>query len=195
MRVDKKPAIFLDRDGTINEEVGYLDSLNKLKIYPFSATAIKILKENGFFVIVITNQSGVARGFFDEELVIKVHSIIDDYLKRRGALIDAFYYCPHHPTEGREPYRRACSCRKPDIGMILQAAEDFPIDLARSYLVGDTLRDIETGKRAGLKTILLRTGFGKDDEASLDNRSLLYPHFICDDLLAAVKIIIDTRAK
>ncbi len=144
-------AIFLDRDGTVIEEVNYLNSFEKLKIFPFSKTSIKILKNLNFKIFLITNQSGVARGYFSEEFVIKINSYLCDKLN-----IDDFFYCPHHPDEN-------CDCRKPKIGMILNAKKKYPeIELNKSYIIGDKEIDVITGKNAGLKSILVLTGYGKD---------------------------------
>lgn len=180
------PAVFLDRDGTINEEVGYLDRLDKLKLLPQAPEAIRLIKERGFKAIVVTNQSGVARGLYEESFLHEVHRRINDTLKETGAVIDAFYYCPHHPEEGRPPYLQACSCRKPAPGMIFQAARDFNIELETSYMIGDTARDMEAAAAAGVKGILVKTGYGLDN---LDGPAP--PVHIADDILAAVRWIIE----
>ncbi|MEK7374927.1 MAG: HAD family hydrolase, partial [Thermodesulfobacteriota bacterium] len=141
----KQAAVFLDRDGTINEEVGYLDRIEKLRLIPGAAEAIRLINESGMKAIVVTNQSGVARKFFDEASVDEVHARLRDMLRAEGAFLDGVYYCPHHPTEGRGDYLRTCDCRKPAPGLLLRAAEELQLDLARSYMVGDTLKDIEAG--------------------------------------------------
>ncbi|MBU1150484.1 MAG: HAD family hydrolase [Proteobacteria bacterium] len=158
----KQAAVFLDRDGTINEEVGYLDRIEKLRLIPGAAEAIRLINESGMKAIVVTNQSGVARKFFDEASVDEVHARLRDMLRAEGAFLDGVYYCPHHPTEGRGDYLRTCDCRKPAPGLLLRAAEELQLDLSRSYMVGDTLKDIEAGTRAGVKGILVRTGCGKE---------------------------------
>jgi len=155
-------AVFLDRDGTINEEVGYLDRLEKLHLFPAAFDAVRMIHEAGIKVVVVTNQSGVARGFFDETFVKALHEHIDKAFKSRGALIDRFYYCPHHPTEGIGRYRVSCGCRKPEPGMLIQASEELDIDLPGSYVVGDTARDMELANRTGARGILVRTGYGKE---------------------------------
>ena len=189
----KNTAVFLDRDGTINEEVGYLDSLDKFKVIPSAYEAIRLINESGMRVVVISNQAGVARGFFTEDFVKITHEHLESVLRKKGAYIDNFYYCPHHPTEGIEPYRQVCNCRKPASGMLLQAAQDFNIDLTRSYLVGDRFNDIEAGKKIGVRGILVKTGFGQSllqddgpDEATPENK----PDFIAADILEAVKWIL-----
>jgi D-glycero-D-manno-heptose 1,7-bisphosphate phosphatase len=199
-------AIFLDRDGTINEEVGHLDKLEKLKIYDNAAEAIRMINQSGMKAVVITNQSGVARGYFTEELVKTTHRIIQDLLKRQGAFIDAFYYCPHHPTEGLEEYVQACSCRKPEPGMLITASRDLNIDLQRSYMVGDILKDIQAGKNAGTKSVLVKSGHGikalhEDLQQSSqeipigENLGNSYPDYIAEDILEAVTWILQDRGK
>lgn len=163
----KKPAVFLDRDGTINEEVSYLDRMEKLRLIPGAADAIRRLNAAGFSVVVVTNQSGVARGFFDEAFVLAVNERLRQMLQAEGARIDAVYYCPHHPTEGKGKYLRACGCRKPAPGLLLAAVSDFGIDPARSYMVGDMLTDVEAGNRAGVRAVLVRTGLGGESAARL----------------------------
>jgi len=180
----KNRAVFLDRDGTINEEVGYLSRIEELKIYENAAEAIRLVKEKGFLAIVITNQSGVARGYFTEEFIITVHNKINEYLNARGTSLDALYYCPHHPKYGNEHYRKECPCRKPEPGLLLMAAEDFNIDLKSSYVIGDMLRDIDTARRVGAKGVMVKTGYGRNVVATSK------PDYIAEDLLDAAKWII-----
>ena len=132
----KAVAVFLDRDGTINEEVGYLDSLEKLRMIPEAFEAIRMINQSGMKAVVISNQSGVARGYFDEAFVEAVHVRMQELLKEHRAWIDRFYYCPHHPTEGTGVYRTACTCRKPEAGLLLRASQEMGIYLARSSLCG-----------------------------------------------------------
>jgi histidinol-phosphate phosphatase family protein len=155
-----KAAVFLDRDGTIIEEVGYLDRVDKMIIIPQAPPAIRLLNEAGFLVIVVTNQSGVARGFFPESLVLEAHRYLAELLWAEGARIDGFYFCPHHPEEGTTSYRQVCSCRKPAPGMLLAACQDFSLDLGRSFLVGDNWSDLAAARAAGVRGILVRTGYG-----------------------------------
>ena len=189
----KNTAVFLDRDGTINEEVGYLDSLDKFKVIPSAYEAIRLINESGMKAVVISNQAGVARGFFTEDFVKITHEHLETALRKKGAYIDKFYYCPHHPTEGIGPYRQVCNCRKPAPGMLLRAVQDLNIDLTRSYLVGDRFRDIEAAKKAGVKGVLVKTGYGQKllqddgpDEATEEGK----PDFIAADILEAVKWIL-----
>jgi D,D-heptose 1,7-bisphosphate phosphatase len=187
-------AVFMDRDGTINEEVGYLDNIDKLVVYPQAFAAIRKINENGMKTVVITNQSGVARGIFTEDLVVEVHRRIQDALKQMGAHIDAFFYCPHHPSAGEPPYRQLCACRKPEAGMIIAAAKEMDIDLQQSYMIGDTLKDMEAGVNAGAKVVLVRTGYGRDQEKELAC-SPVRPAYIADDILAAVDWIVKEHQK
>ena len=192
----KNIAVFLDRDGTINEEVGYLDSLDKLKVIPRACEAIRLINLSGMKAVVITNQAGVAKGFFTEEFVNLTNKRLQADLLRMGAHIDKFYYCPHHFTEGIGIYRQLCNCRKPAPGMLLNAAQELNINLARSYLIGDRFRDMEAGKKVGVIGILVKTGFGQSllqddgpDEATSENK----PDFIAEDILEAVQWILKDR--
>ncbi|MDQ1277763.1 MAG: D-glycero-D-manno-heptose 1,7-bisphosphate phosphatase [Thermodesulfobacteriota bacterium] len=186
----KFAAVFLDRDGTINEEVGYLDSLEKLRVFPGAFEAVRLINHAGMKTIVITNQSGIGRGFFDEAFVDRVHEEMGRRFLAEGVLIDGFYYCPHHPTEGVGPYRQTCSCRKPEPGLLLKAAADLGIDLGRSYMIGDMPKDVEAGQRAGAKGILVRTGYGKAADMELTR-----PDYIGPDILGAVKWLMADRRK
>jgi D-glycero-D-manno-heptose 1,7-bisphosphate phosphatase len=183
-------AVFLDRDGTINEEVGYLDGLEKLRVFPEAFAAVRLINHAGMKTVVITNQSGIGRGFFDEAFVDRVHAEISRRFLAEGGLIDGFYYCPHHPTEGSGPYRQTCSCRKPEPGLLLKAAKDLDIELGKSYMIGDVAKDVEAGQRAGAKGILVRTGYG--EVAAMGSTR---PDYIAPDILAAVRWIMADRRK
>ena len=161
-----RPAVFLDRDGTIIEEVNYLRSLDQLKLFPWSARAVRALNEAGYAVVVITNQAGVARGLFDEAHVEATHGALTEALAAQGAHIDAYYYCPHHPDAADERYRQECACRKPAPGLVLRAGDEMGLDLSRSWMVGDRWGDIEAGVSAGARGILVRTGYGAQDAAA-----------------------------
>ena len=145
-------AVFLDRDGTINEEVSYLKSLGMLKLIPGVGAAIRLLNEAGFKVVIITNQSGVARGYFSESFVQNTHELLTSMLGKDGATIDGIYYCPHHPTAGNSEHTVRCDCRKPATGLLDRAAVDLDIDLKQSFMVGDKWIDVEVGQRAGAKS-------------------------------------------
>ena len=151
----KRKAIFLDRDGTIIADRGFVHKKEELELLPGAAEAIKLANKQGFLVVVVTNQSGIARGYFTEGQMKAFNAHLAWTLKTQGARIDAFYYCPHHPEAPIKAYRKDCPCRKPQSGLILKAAEELNIDLAKSYMVGDSPRDAEAGRRAGCRTILL----------------------------------------
>lgn len=193
----KNLAIFLDRDGTINEEVGYLDSIDKLRIIPAAFEAIRLINKSRMKAVVITNQAGVARGLFDEAFVRQTHEQLQASFCQKGSVIDAFYYCPHHPTEGSPDYRKICDCRKPSPGLIFQAARDMDIDLSASYMIGDRYRDVEAAHRAGVKGVLVKTGYGTDvvenvgpDQETPEGK----PEYIADNVLEAVRWIMRDRA-
>jgi D,D-heptose 1,7-bisphosphate phosphatase len=189
----KHRAIFLDRDGTINEEVGYLDDLAKLKIIPAAFEAVRLINAAKMKAVVITNQAGVARGLFSEDFVKIANKFLHAEFLKENALIDAFYYCPHHPTEGIGSYHRECDCRKPAPGMLLQAAQEMNIDLARSYIIGDRYNDIEAGKRAQVKGVLVKTGFGQSvlqDDGPDKLTAYNQPDYIAADILEAVRWIL-----
>ena len=151
----KKPAVFLDRDGVLAREKGYVASKSEMELFPYAAECVAQIHQKGYYAIVITNQSGVARGFFTEESLREMN----DYLKKETG-VDAVYYCPHHPDGMVKRYQSVCHCRKPETGMIDMACSRFDIDLSKSYMVGDRAGDIKTGQRAGIKTILLESGYG-----------------------------------
>ncbi|MDX9744953.1 MAG: HAD family hydrolase [Syntrophales bacterium] len=180
-------AVFLDRDGTINEEVGYLSKFDQLKLIPRAAAAIRMLNRRSIPVVVVTNQSGVARGYFGENFIREFHDFLQSNLRMEEAHIDAFYYCPHHPTEGHGSYRRICACRKPGTGMLLQAAQDLCIDLSRSYMVGDMMKDVLTARNTGVKGILVRTGYGAGETIDGD----VIPDYQALDLFDAVEWILE----
>jgi len=177
-------AVFLDRDGVINEEVEYLSRPEQLRLIPGAAEAIGALNRREIPVIVVTNQAGLARAFFPEAQVMAVHRALAAVLQQAGARVDRFYYCPHHPTAGLPPYRVDCDCRKPKPGMVLQAADDFGLDLSRCILVGDKVSDLEAGRRAGCRTILVKTGYGVQVWA--DWAEEFQAHYVAQDLFDAV---------
>jgi D,D-heptose 1,7-bisphosphate phosphatase len=192
----KNTAVFLDRDGTINEEVGYLDSIDKLKLFANAAEAIRLINDSSMKAVVITNQSGVARGKFTEDFVRLVHGRIQKALQEKGAFIDAFYCCPHHPTEGIGVYMQYCTCRKPEAGMLITASAEMDIDLTNSYTVGDMLKDIQAAFKVGAKGVLVKTGYGLntiEKELQLESTGSIQPHCIAQDVLDAVIWILQDR--
>lgn len=188
-------AVFLDRDGTVNAEVGYLRDLADLRLIPGAGTAIKRFQEAGLKVILVTNQSGVARGYFPESLVHEAHELLDQMLLSEGAKIDAVYYCPHHPTAGNSMYTMECDCRKPGTGLIDRAARDLGIDVKRSYVVGDKWSDVELGQRVGAHSILVQSGFAPDDPGNIRPPHISDPDFIAHTILDAADWIIQRTLK
>ena len=158
-----KGAAFLDRDGTIIRQVELMHEVSQLRLLPGAAAAICRLNAKDFLVVVVTNQPVVARGVASEQEIKLVHEELNRRLQARGAHIDAFYFCPHHPNATLEQYRTTCPCRKPEPGMILRAAEEHGVDLSRSVMIGDSTQDVLAGNRAGVHTILVRTGHGGRD--------------------------------
>ena len=184
-------AIFMDRDGTISAEVGYVNHTERFRLLPRSVEAIERINASDFLSFVITNQSGVARGLFDEALVEKVHGILLRSLEERGARLDGIYFCPHHPGEGSAPFRRECDCRKPRPGMIRRAAREHDLDLSGSYVIGDSVLDIETARNAGATGVLVLTGYGKGDLEFRMKQRGVEPAYVAADLLEAVDWILD----
>ena len=182
------PAVFLDRDGTINEDVGYLTDLAEMHIYPFAPDAIRLLRRAGFAIVVVTNQGGIARGVIAESLVQRTHEVMAERLTRAGAPVDAWYYCPHHPESVVPGLNAPCECRKPGTALPRAAAERLGLDLARSWVVGDHWRDIQMGQGVGARAVLLRTGHGSDQEAARPDGQRV--EAICDNLIAAAAFIL-----
>jgi D-glycero-D-manno-heptose 1,7-bisphosphate phosphatase len=180
-------AVFLDRDGTINHEKEYLYRIEEFEFVPGAPEAIRMLNEAGYVVVVVTNQSGVARGYYTEEDVETLHRFISQQLERFGAFVDAWLYCPHHPS-GKGSYSLPCSCRKPLPGMLLEAAHRFGIDLDQSVMIGDKAVDIDAGRAAGCRPILVRSGYGAAEESRIAEGVEVY-----DDLLCAVRSLDSAR--
>ncbi|MBI4209614.1 MAG: HAD family hydrolase [Deltaproteobacteria bacterium] len=184
MKKDK--AIFIDRDGTVCEEMGYINHISRFRIFPWTAEAIRKVNESGFKAILITNQAGVARGFFPESFVCETHEILKEHLRKEGAHFDGVYYCPHHP-EGNPPYRENCRCRKPKTGMIEQAVKEHGLDLPQCCLIGDQSIDLQLAQNVGIQSILVKTGFGLGEfENRLSKNDDLKPIVISENLLEAV---------
>jgi D-glycero-D-manno-heptose 1,7-bisphosphate phosphatase len=181
----KGAALFLDRDGTLIREVNYLCAVEQIEILPGVAQALGLLREAGFKLVMVTNQSVVARGRLSEAGLHEIHAALSAKLGAQGAKLDAIYYCPHHPTEGIGEYRVACACRKPNTGMIDRAAQDLDLDAGRSFVVGDQMIDVELARSVGAVAILI----GCDGAAADAARALNVP--VVDDLLQAARWIIE----
>lgn len=187
-------AVFLDRDGTLNVEVDYLADPARLALLPGVPAALRRLREGGFRLCVVTNQSGVARGLLDEETLHRIHVRLAELLAAEGVALDSIGYCPHHPREGAPPYRRACRCRKPAPGLLEEAIERFGLDPARCYGVGDALRDVDAAEAVGARGLLVRTGKGARQER--DARAAARVLDVVDDLPAAAEwILADDAAR
>ena len=179
-------AVFRDRDGTITEEMGHLKEPGKLRLISRSAEAIRLLNENRMLAIMVSNQSGVARGYFTEKTVKKTNKRLNELLAEKGAYLDGVYYCPHHPELGSPRYRKKCNCRKPKPGMLLKAAEKFNLALKKCYVIGDKVEDIKLAQNVGAKEILVLTGYGTQSKSKKIN-----PDHTVKDLYRAVGWIID----
>jgi D-glycero-D-manno-heptose 1,7-bisphosphate phosphatase len=185
-----RPAVFLDRDGTINEQMGYINHLSRFVLLPGVAQAIRKLNEHAIPAVVVTNQSGLARGYFPSTLLDAVHAEMERQLAAVGAHLDGIYVCPHHPEAKVAQYRQACRCRKPRPGLLEQAAAELRLDLSRSFMVGDRWSDVECGVRAGVTPILVLTGYGRGELAYLEPEKEIQPAVIAQDVLEAVERII-----
>jgi len=191
----KQRAVFIDRDGTISEEVGYINHPSRFHVFPYSAPAIKLLNESGWLAIVVTNQAGVARGYFSEEMIKSVHEQLKQDLENNGARLDAIYYCAHHPSAGEPPYRLDCDCRKPKPGLIRQAAEELGIDLEKSWMVGDRYSDVELARNAGVHSAFVMSGYGPGEWEHQRGSWKYQPDLISENLLEAVAAIISEQAE
>ncbi len=185
-RVNRRPAIFLDRDGTVIRQVELLTEISKVKILSGVAKAIKRFNESGFLVITVSNQPVISRGLVSPEGIKKMDKVIVSRLLKQGARIDDSYFCPHHPNATLKKYRKRCGCRKPGWGMLRKASREWGINLKKSWMIGDALIDVVTGKRAGIKTILVKTGPG---HSRLDKMYKVKPDFTAKNLIEAAKII------
>ncbi len=174
----KRSAVFIDRDGTLIEEVNFLSRVDDLQVFPYTAEALRLLKENGFWIVVVTNQSGIGRGIYTEA---DMHSIHDAMQSQLDGAIDAFYFCPHLPDEG-------CECRKPGLGMLNFAQRDMPIDLEGSWMIGDKLIDVETGQAANIGSVLVLTGYGEKHRHELN----VQPQVVAENILIAAEKIVDS---
>jgi D,D-heptose 1,7-bisphosphate phosphatase len=186
---EKRPAVFLDRDGTINLDAGYIDRLERFELYPFAIDAMRLFRQAGYLVVVLTNQAGVAHGIYGEDVVATLAEHLAERARDGGARIDGHYYCPHSPDAAVEKYRTDCECRKPKPGMALRAADDLGIDLRRSVVIGDRWRDLAVAKAVGCRGILVKTGYGAT-EASRPPADL-HADAVCDDLIGAAVWLLD----
>ena len=182
-----RPAVFLDRDGTLTDEVGYVNHPSRLRLLPRSAEAIRRLNAAAVPAVVVTNQAGIARGYFSQDVLDAVNATLVAQLAEAGARLDGVYVCPHHPTEGAPPYRARCECRKPKPGLLRRAAAELGLDLARSTMIGDKPSDLVPGREVGAATVLVLTGYGRGEWEYHRDCFAVKPDHVADDLLDAVE--------
>jgi D-glycero-D-manno-heptose 1,7-bisphosphate phosphatase len=185
-----RPAIFLDRDGTLSHEVGYVNHVSRFRLYPFAVDAVRMINRSDHLAVVVTNQAGVARGYFPESVLDEVHDILHATMEKGGARLDGLYACLHHPQVGAPPYRQECDCRKPKPGLLRRAEAELGIDLARSWVVGDRHGDLLMAWRVGARAALVKTGYGLGELTHLAPRWPRQPELVADHLLDAVSRIL-----
>ena len=191
----KRPAVFIDRDGTINEQMGYVNHISRFVLLPGSAEGIRLLNRHQYLAIIVSNQSGVARGYFPMELIERIHGHMQDLLAKKGANIDGIFFCPHYPRGVVPEYSMECDCRKPRTGLVQKACEEFDIDMKNSYVIGDRFSDIELAERSNLQGIMVKIGYGLGDIEYVLPRKPFKPLHIAQDLLHAVRWIIEQGVK
>ena len=185
----------MDRDGTLTDEVGYVNHPSRLRLLPRSGVAVRRLNQAGIAVVVVTNQAGIARGYFSPEVLAAVNASLVSQLKDEGAHLDGLYVCPHHPTEGEAPYLMVCDCRKPKPGLLLRAASDLGLDLGRSTLVGDKGSDLVAARAVGARPVLVLTGYGLGEWEYRRSALPVQPDHVADDLLGAADWAIEALAR
>lgn len=185
------PAVFLDRDGTINVDVGYLDRWERWRLFPWSLDAMRLLRQSGYAVVVVTNQAGVAQGFVAESFVDDVRRHLEARMADLGERLDGHYACPHDPAAAVAAFRRDCDCRKPKPGLVRRAADELGLDLARSFVVGDKWSDIGLARAAGMRGVLVRTGYGRSQEQAPPGD--LAADAVVDTLMGAARWILQQR--
>lgn len=185
----KRRAVFIDRDGTISEEVGYINHPSRFTVFPYSAPAVKLLNDQGWLAILVTNQAGVARGYFSEAMIQTVHEKLRRDLGSSGARLDGIYYCAHHPSVGEEPYRQDCDCRKPKPGLVHRAADELDIQLDESWMIGDRYSDIEMARNAGVQSAFVLSGYGRGEWENQRDEWKHQPDLIAETLLEAISKI------
>ena len=192
----KRRAVFIDRDGTLSEEVGYINHPSRFRLFPYAADAVRLLNDHQWLAVIITNQAGVARGYFDEAMIQTIHGNLTLELQSAGAQIDGIYYCAHHPSVGVAPYRQDCDCRKPKPGLIKLAATDLDIDVGQSWMIGDRYSDIELARNAGVRAALVLSGYGRGEWENQRSTWQHQPDLIAENLFEAIASItgVATRA-
>ena len=185
-REQPKPAVFMDRDGCLTEEVGYVNHPSRIRLLPRTAAAVRRLNQAGVAAVMVTNQAGVARGYFPEAVLHAANARMCCELEAAGARLDGLYVCMHHPSKGRPPYRAECDCRKPRPGLIKRAATELGLDLGASVMVGDKLSDVAAAHAAGTAGVLVLTGYGRGEWEYQRDAQAVNPDHVAEDLLDAV---------
>lgn len=185
-----RPAIFMDRDGTLAHEVGYVNDATRFRLFPWSIEAVRLVNRSGYLAVLVTNQAGVARGYFPEPAVQEVHDQLAAALADGAARLDGIYYCPHHPDAGHPPYRQDCDCRKPRPGLLTRAASDLGIALERSWVVGDRQGDLQVAWAVGARAAMVRTGYGRGELRHHAPGWKRQPDLVAEHLLEAVSLIV-----
>ncbi len=186
----KRPAVFMDRDGTISEEIGYVNHPARYRVFPYASEAVRLLNQTNYLAVLVTNQAGVARGYFTEDVIKAVHARLEKELAGGNAHLDAIFYCAHHPSVGEAPYRLDCDCRKPKPGLITRAAAEFEIDLSRSWMIGDRYSDVELARNAGVRAAFVLSGYGLGEWEYQRSVWKTEPDLVANDLLEAVQLIV-----
>lgn len=187
-----RPAVFFDRDGTLSHEIGYVNHVSRFQPFSFAVDAIRAVNAANRLAVVVTNQAGVARGYFPESMIHEVNGVLKSRVESAGARLDGIYYCPHHPSAGEPPYRQDCDCRKPRPGMLHRAAKDLDINLAKSWVVGDRLGDLELAWSVGARACLVRTGYGIGEIEHWMPGWKRKPDFVAENALEAALHIIES---
>ncbi len=182
-----RPAVFMDRDGCLIEEMGYINHPSRVRLLPRTPAAVARLNRAGIAAVMATNQAGIARDYFSEETLEAVNAEVERQLGDQGARLDALYVCTHHPTAGQAPYRDACGCRKPKPGLLLRAAAEMNLDLSRAVMIGDKPSDVAAGQAAGVSTVLVLTGYGRGEWEYRRHEWTLAPDHVAEDLFDAVE--------
>jgi D-glycero-D-manno-heptose 1,7-bisphosphate phosphatase len=182
-----RPAVFMDRDGCLIEEMGYINHPSRVRLLPRTPAAVARLNRAGIAAVIATNQAGIAREYFSMETLEAVNAEVERQLGAEGARLDALYVCTHHPTAGRPPFRLECECRKPKPGLLLRAAADMGLDLSRSVMIGDKPSDVAAGQAAGVSTVLVLTGYGRGEWEYRRHEWTLKPDHVAEDLFDAVE--------
>jgi D-glycero-D-manno-heptose 1,7-bisphosphate phosphatase len=191
-----RPAIFMDRDGTLSHEIGYVNHPSRFRLFPYAVDAVRLVNRSGFLAVLVTNQAGAARGYFPESVIHEVHAGLQQALAAGGARLDGLYVCMHHPSAGAAPYRLDCDCRKPRPGLVRRAAQELDIDLERSYVVGDRHGDLQLAWNVGARGVLVKSGYGLGELAYHAPSWPRPPDLVAEDLLEAVEtILIEAEAR